>query len=196
MSTSKPERRGDLGERLVDAALSLLAEQGAEAISLRGVASRVGVSAMAPYRHYADKEALLAAVAARGFTQLNERVHAAIAGVAPDDAPIERAVAYVGFARANPALFRLMYGPRRSGDHPELTAARAAVYATMTAWARTEGDDSGPSPWLLGYWSLMHGLASLFLDGQLDGKGLGSDDEAARRVVRALLRPDPGESQG
>ena len=75
VSTSRPYHHGDLRAALLDAALELLEED--ETFSLRAVARRAGVSPNAPYRHYADKEALLAALATYGFAQLADRLEAA-----------------------------------------------------------------------------------------------------------------------
>src|SRR3979409_903782 len=89
---------GDLRTACVDAALELLEEGGATALSLRAVARRAGVSPAAPYRHYADREALVSAVAAVGYQELAER----LAAVHPEPATAAQlagvAVAYVQFA--------------------------------------------------------------------------------------------------
>ena len=101
VSTSRPYHHGDLPAALLEAALGLLEDD--QAFSLRAVARRAGVSPTAPYRHYADKEALLAALATDGFAQLAGHLEAAAELT-------DMAVAYVAFALAHPGLFRLMYG--------------------------------------------------------------------------------------
>jgi len=113
----------DLPRALVRSALEILSEAGVAGLSLRAAARRAKVSAMAPYRHFADKEALLAAVAEYGFRQLTARFTAAVAG-APDPRPGPAAlgVAYVLFAReigtsgvgqSRPVLFRRLTPGRR-----------------------------------------------------------------------------------
>ena len=112
LSTPPEERsyhHGDLRRALVSSALEFLSVAG---LSLRAVARRAKVSAMAPYRHFADKEALLAAAAEHGFRQLTIRFSAA-AAAAPDPGAALNAlgVAYVVFACDEPSLFKLMFGP-------------------------------------------------------------------------------------
>ncbi len=115
----QPYHHGDLHEALVRTARKLLEKDGLEHLSLRGVARAAGVSPAAPYHHFADKHALLGAVAAEGFTQLREEMLARMATV-PDAAGRRDAcgIGYVAFAVKNPALFRLMFG----GDSAVLSA--------------------------------------------------------------------------
>jgi AcrR family transcriptional regulator len=187
-SVSKRYHRGDLPQALVGAALDLLCQDGAEAISLRAVARRAGVSAMAPYRHYEDKEALLAAVAALGFERFREALIAADAAAPAGQALVAQAQAYVRFAMDNPALFRLMFGPMDLGLHPDLCAAGEAAYAVLAqrvaADTPTEADRDARA---LGCWSLVHGLAMLMLDGRVRGKMPASIDDVTRRVAEAML---------
>lgn len=184
---------GELPAALVSAALDLLAADGADAVSLRAVARRAGVSAMAPYRHYPDKEALLAAVAARGFEGLRDALRAADAAGSTGQAPaghalVAQAAAYVHYARTNPALFRLMFGPRSPGAHPELATAGEAAYAVLAARVAAETPaGSDREAVALGCWSLVHGLALLFLDGRVSEKTAASGDDVARRVAQAML---------
>lgn len=190
MSTSvaRSYRHGELRTALVSAALGLLAEDGADAVSLRAVARRAGVSAMAPYRHYPDKEALLAAVAAQGFDGLRAALRATDDAAPAGRALVEQAVAYVRYALENPALFRLMFGPKRLGAHPELTAAGEAAYAVLAARVVAQAPANADRDALaLGCWSLVHGLASLFLDGRISDKTSASDGDVTRRVAEAML---------
>ena len=188
MSTSngRSYHHGELRTALVGAALDLLAEDGADALSLRAVARRAGVSAMAPYRHYPDKEALLAAVAAHGFDGLRDALRQADAEALPGQALVAQAVAYVGYAVGRPALFRLMFGLKRLGAHPELMAAGGAAYAVLgdriAAELPAEADREAHT---LGCWSLVHGLASLVLDGLVAVEA--AADDLARRVAQAMI---------
>src|SRR4030088_2135412 len=109
MSSKATYHHGDLRAALVLAAMELLEESGETELSLRAVARRAGVSPAAPYRHYADREALVSAVAAGGYRELAERWAAAPpAPSTPGQLP-SVAIAYVHFALDRPALFRLMF---------------------------------------------------------------------------------------
>ena len=190
MSTSvvRGYHHGELRGALVGAALGLLAEDGADAVSLRAVARRAGVSAMAPYRHYPDKEALLAAAAVQGFNGLRDVLRAADEAAPEGQALVEQALAYVHYALEHPALFRLMFGPKRLGVHPELAAASEATYAVLAtrgaAETRASADRDARA---LGCWSLVHGLASLFLDDRISDKSAALDSDLTRRIANAML---------
>src|ERR671929_1278117 len=135
MSTSpgRGYHHGALKTALLDAGEALLDEGGAGAVSLREAARRAGVSATAPYRHFADKEALLAALATRGFEQFG----AAFEDAARDESDPLAAMglAYVRFALARPGRFRLMFGPGISdrSRFPELQAAAARAFGRLVA---------------------------------------------------------------
>ncbi len=194
MSTSgaRGYHHGELRKALVGAALDLLAEDGADAVSLRAVARRAGVSAMAPYRHYPDKEALLAAVAVQGFDGLRDALRAVDDAAPAGQALVEQAVAYVRYALENPALFRLMFGPKRVGTHPELMAAGEAAYAALAARVAAEAPaDADRDALALGCWSMVHGLASLFLDGRISDKTGALSDDVTRGVAAAMLERPP-----
>lgn len=160
---------GDLREALVEAGLAILAEGGGvAALSLREAARRAGVSAMAPYRHFADKEALLAAIATVGFERLAAAQREAEAAAPSPVAALKgQGIAYVAFACANPALFRLMFGAGAPHKHGDLAAAGKVSFDLLAA--RVAGLPSRePIPdRVLAHWSLMHGLAMLAVDGQL-----------------------------
>ena len=196
LSTSRRYHHGELGPALLAAALSLLAEDGVEALSLREVARRAGVSAMAPYRHYADKNALIAAVAAHGFRVLGDALGAADQAAQPGQALVAQAVAYVRYALANPMLFRLMFGAKRPDAPPDpaLEAAGAATYAVLSrrVAADTPAEEDRDAR-AIGCWSLVHGLALLFLDGEIRSR-LGDADEAiTRRVASVMLGVPSGD---
>ncbi len=177
---------------LFAAALDLLAEEGADALSLREIARRAGVSAMAPYRHYADKGALLAALATHGFRGLHDVLQRADLEAAPGDALVDQAVAYVRFALANPALFRLISRPKSAAVYPELTAAADATYGVLSRRVAAEAPDGcDREARAVGCWALAHGLAGLFLDGQISERMTAPDDEAIRRVARSMLTDPP-----
>ncbi len=113
MSTSKRDayHHGDLRGALIALALETLEEDGPEGLTLRGLAERAGVSGMAPYRHFADKAALLEAVARRGFAELHSDLAAVDDAQNPKEALIAFGVVYVRFACARPeACSRVMFG--------------------------------------------------------------------------------------
>lgn len=180
-------QRGDLGPALIDAALDLLAEEGVDALSLRGVARRVGVSAMAPYRYFPDKAALLAAVARRGFEHLAAAMREASCTAEPREGLVAIGVAYVAYAVDHPALFRLMFGPKCCSGDLGLRAARDATYAILSNSVARAYPNAQHEALILGCWSLTHGLASLFLDGRLRDRVSGSSTEIAEHVNRAML---------
>jgi len=167
---------GELRARLIDEAGRILETQGLEAITLRAVAAAAGVSHMAPYRHFADKDSLLAAVAERGFRALSADMQAA-AGAERDMPARLRAFgsAYLGFARRRPALYRLMFGPVLAGkpQSPAFAQAGGEAFAycadAVAAILRQRGDVSETEPQALAIatWSLVHGLAMLLIDGRL-----------------------------
>jgi AcrR family transcriptional regulator len=154
-----PYHHGDLHTSILQAAGKLVEEQGVASLSLREVARRAGVSHNAPYRHFADRDALLAALAAEGYARLNDVLEAA-------EVPRARGEAYVRFALENPQRFRLMFGGLlRIDADPGLRAAAARTYdGLVRAFEPLVGPRGAPSA-AAAAWSLVHGLAQLLLDG-------------------------------
>jgi AcrR family transcriptional regulator len=158
----------DLKHALLVAARQQLAERGPEGLSLREVARAAGVSPNAPYRHFADRGALLAALATEGFIEL-------AAGLR--DAPGESArarlsasgAAYVAFVEGNPALARLMFGTCPVDSDVALLAAAQACFSVLleqTASSyRSSPDDPEVFSRAIALWSLVHGYALLRRDG-------------------------------
>ncbi len=171
MSTSTQKyHHGDLRSALLSEGMALVAEKGADRLSLRELARHLGVSAMAPYRHFSDKEALLAAIAADGYRQLQARLEGAEQSPASvRSSLLQQGIAYVQFALDRPALFRLMFGTKMpEGQTPELDAARAAAFGSLMRGIQPEGTANARSVKAMGCWSLVHGLALLLLDGMLE----------------------------
>ncbi|WP_433182229.1 TetR/AcrR family transcriptional regulator [Actinoallomurus sp. CA-150999] len=198
MSTSPRKtayHHGDLRRALVDAGRELVREQGVAGLTLRAAAARAGVSAAAPYRHFPDKESLLAAVIAEGFTEL-----AATMSEAEGTRPLERmhviGQRYLAFADGEPALYRLMFGgavPDRAA-HPVLHAAESEAYAimrTVIAEAIRAGDIHADSvdAVLLTMRCVMQGLAALIVDGQIPHERIPSAARAVMGVVDQGLLP-------
>ncbi len=182
--------RGELREALVAAALTML-ESGAGELSLRGVARAAGVSAMAPYRHFADKAALLAAVAERGFTALRQHLLAADTAADPHEALLGQGLAYIAFARTHPALFRLMFADQPGLAKPADDNAVAYDVLSRRVRALVPGDPEGAA---LACWSIVHGMATLALDGRLPGVGTAQERRALSLFVTGLGRPAGGSS--
>lgn len=187
MSTSEPSERyhhGDLRRALVEAALELLLEGGTEALGMRELARRVGVSAAAPYRHFRDKQALIQAVAAAGFALFLEAVEAAKAGVPADEQLGAMAEAYVQFALRYPRLYKLMFSSELGKfEDKDLRRAADAAYASLAMTAAREDPDS-PGEAAISAWAFVHGLSMLLLDEQL----LGVSVADAGPLVKALTR--------
>jgi AcrR family transcriptional regulator len=176
--STEPERKyhhGDLWRALVDAALTLIAEGELGTLSLREVARRAGVTSAAPYHHFKDKTALLAAVAEEGFVALCKRLEAALARISSADLRGRfgaLARAYLEFARAHPAHYRVMFLPDlKSQEHSSLHAAAdrtLEVVANQVRMAAPQASAQEVMTRTVLIWSIGHGLASLWNDGVLD----------------------------
>lgn len=187
MSTldSKPYHHGDLRSVLLEVADRLIDEDEAGGFSLREVARRAGVSAPAAYRHFRDKEALLAALAKRGFDDFAVALKGARAGAGDQLAVFGQT--YVHFAVARPGRFRLMYGRAISdrSKYPDLELARmASVDAMRAAIAVNPQAVGNPAVTSLKLWCLVHGLSQLILDGMLAGHDV---DTLARAVTSGTI---------
>jgi AcrR family transcriptional regulator len=177
----------DLRTACLDAALALLEEDGEGALSLRAVARRAGVSPAAPYRHYADREALVSAVAAVGYRELAERLGAAHPAPSTPDQLADVAVAYVQFALERPALFRIMFGEPCDRDNDERVAATEAVTLYLREIVARCFPQSNPEALAPAIWALVHGLAFLFLDGKLEGPTPAAVAARVTAAVEAML---------
>jgi AcrR family transcriptional regulator len=188
---------GNLRRALIDGALQILAKEGAEAITLREVARRAGVTHAAPYRHFSSKEALLAAVAEEGFRQLAADLEAAARAPERGDS-LDRLEAfgdaYIRFAVKHPAHYRLMYGPEfaQRGAHPSLSEVSRGAFALLFEGVRRAQEDKlvrddDTVQLALTMWSSVHGLALLILDRQLDDAvGRGQTDPVVRTALSTL----------
>src|SRR5689334_19315662 len=139
-----PRRRyhhGDLANALVAAALGVVERHGPEAVSMRELAASLGVSRAAPYRHFKDRDALLAAVAVLGFEQLIEGYETALQAPGDGFARLRQATrVYFHFARERPGLHRLMFESdllSRSAPAPELLRPAGRAYELL--WQAMRG---------------------------------------------------------
>jgi AcrR family transcriptional regulator len=151
---------GDLRAAVLSAAWKMIEKEGVEGLSVREAARRAGVSHNAPYRHFADRQALLAALVAEGFEHLKKAMDGRTGR--------ELGESYVAFALSNPQRFRLMFSGGPAGA--ELKAHFASSFAHLGADAAAAGAAA---------WSLVHGLASLILEGQLE-------ESEIRKVIGAI----------
>jgi AcrR family transcriptional regulator len=129
----RPYHHGHLRTALLTEAERVLREQGADGLSLRDLARGAGVSHAAPRRHFATRQALLAALAGTGFTRLTDRTRAVI-DENPDDSRARLhavAAGFVEFATHNAALLELMFTALRAHPNPALDAAAGHLFATM-----------------------------------------------------------------
>lgn len=167
MDSARGYHHGDLRAALVKAAGEAVETVGPEALSLREIAQNLGVSRAAPYRHFADRRALLAEVAARGFEDLTAAYAEAIAaGPTPQAALRGTASAYLGLAFGRPGLFRLMFGSDILGpDAPaSLTGpAREAWTLLYQAVAAVDpmADDVAVKRRVITGWSTLQGYVTL-----------------------------------
>jgi AcrR family transcriptional regulator len=185
--TGAAYHHGDLRAALVRAALELLEEGGASELSLRGVARRAGVAPSAPYRHYPDRDALLAAVAVVGYRELAEQLAAANPSPSTPEDLAAVAVVYVQFALERPALFRVMFAEPRDPDSSDRASATAAVSAYVDAIVERAFPLGDKAALPTAIWALVHGLAFLHLDGRLDSSDLSAVSRRVRASVLALI---------
>jgi len=160
----------DLRTALLRAAGKRLEKQGITSLSVREAARRVGVSHNAPYRHFADREALLAALAAQGFEMLGQAMRGQTGRGMGE--------AYVRFALRYPQRFRLMFGGQVALEkYPRLRAAASSASDQLqTAFSAHGGDVRSAAA---AAWSLVHGLCHLILDGHFAQR----DEEFVKRVL-------------
>jgi AcrR family transcriptional regulator len=195
----KPEdayQHGNLREALVQAGLRLLSEGGLENLSLRAAAQLAGVSHAAPYRHFRDKNALVAAIAEKGFRLLTARMQEEEQRCESRELRARLSaigVGYVAFAIEHPGYFRVIFGGLACADPstPELQEAGEASYRVLRDLI-VEGIESqvlvarDPDELALASWALVHGLGMLAIDGALEPRLSGAT--AFKLVAESLTR--------
>ena len=190
-SGSRPYHHGNLRPALISAAIGEIGESGPAAMSLRAVARRAGVTHAAATYHFGDRAGLLTAVAAEGYRLLAEALRGARE---TRGSFLEAGVAYVRFAVTHRAHFEVMYRPELyHRDDAELGRARAAAATLLYGTGETTRERMAYG---IAAWSIVHGLATLWLNGNLPAQ-LGDDPEEITRVVAAHLgppRPDPASA--
>jgi AcrR family transcriptional regulator len=190
----KPYHHGDLRNALIQAGLELLAEGGAQELDLRKVARRAGVSHAAPYRHFADKQALIAAINEEGFHMLAERIRSTLNEVSdePSEQLLGVALAYVRFAKENPWLMREMFSgiTIERETFESLHTASKSVYRLHAEVIRSGQErgkivDGDPTALAGVLWSVLHGLAMLIIENQM--RPYADGPEGTERVTRYTI---------
>lgn len=172
---ARPYHHGNLRRALLDEALAMIRAEGVADLTLREIGARVGVSRTALYRHFADKRALLTAVATEGFRTLRQHLVTAWEEGGQDPAGFQAmGGAYIRFAIANPAYYRVMFGSfvDLKEHEPELAIEAGCAFqalvdalATLQQHGVVRDDDTVLMARFV--WSVVHGVAMLGIDGQL-----------------------------
>ena len=207
-SKKRGYHHGNLREALVEAALSLISEKGAGGFTFAEAARAAGVSPAAPYRHFRDRDALVAEVARTGFELFAKGLTEAWAGgrPAPTDAFNRLGRAYLAFAREKPAHFAAMFEAGLTfAEHPELREAGDRAFAVLreaceAVIATLPRDRRPPAAMMaLHIWSLSHGIAALFArgDGARRPIPMSPEDllEAATLIYLDGLSVEPKEGE-
>lgn len=166
---------GDLRRAFLEEAVRVISKKGVDGLTLRSVGNRLGVSRTAMYRHFADKSALLAAVASEGFRMLRLQLLAAWERHGRSGKAFEEmGMAYVRFAVANPAHYRVMFGGRVEGSvDPDLAREGAGAFQALVdaiLALQKNGSVRAENPLRVAQfiWATVHGLAMLAIDGLLE----------------------------
>jgi AcrR family transcriptional regulator len=188
-----PEKKyhhGDLKNALIEAGAEILSKEGVSGLSLRKVASRAGVSHAAPYAHFTDKQALIAAISTEGYHRLYEKLAGAVQEYQghPLRQFVEVAWAYIEFAHSDPAHFKITFSSvvEKEKDFPafvEMTGKNFQLLIEIVESCQAAGVlKTGPADVMaVSVWSLVHGFASLLIEGQI------SHTILDRMTVREML---------
>jgi AcrR family transcriptional regulator len=187
----------DLREAMIQVAQELLESDGPGSWTVRAAARIAGVSSGAPYRHFADKDALLAAVAARGFDELCANVERALEAAGDDGQARLDALgeAYVRFAVERPGRYQIMYGREilNRREHAELAGAADRAFELLireVARAQETGtlrNDRSAERLACGAWAIVHGLSDLLLSGRLKDEAEESEVSASAQLGRMMF---------
>jgi AcrR family transcriptional regulator len=188
---------GDLRPVLEEAALELVSERGAKGFSLAEVCRRAGVSVAAPYKHFADRDELLAVIARRGYEEQRRRyLHAMESNLEPVAQLAAFADAYVQFAAQERALFEIMFAAGLDKTrYPELAEAGAALFAVLDEPARQlRGSHAAARGLILDVAAAAHGWATFLVEGVLadEADPLATARKHASLAARALVAADAG----
>lgn len=191
---------GNLKDALIDAARELVAERGPAGFTLAEAAKRVGVTGAAPYRHFADRAALMKELATRGFALFDAQQKAAWQDGKPDAVTAFRRMgaSYLRFCKAEPGLYSAMFGTQQS---PASLAANASfetlLMATVAVLAQYGVPAGGAAALASRIWALSHGVAMLSMNQFLTAERLGCDpleiqDSAVSALFETAIRRAKG----
>ena len=195
-SQSKPYHHGELREALLEAAEQELIDKGPDVFSLRSTAKRAGVSHAAPAHHFKDVQALLHALAQRGFERLAAMAREEQARLGDSDPMAQLigcGIGYVRFAIENQALFHLMFGARTSAEKPVelIKAAEGALSVLLNGVVRLRGPEAlkHEAGWedVTALWSMVHGYAHLSIGGKMSWVSDRPFGEQ-RPIIEAMVR--------
>ena len=173
--SKRPYHHGDLRAALIDAALQLIDQRGVKGFTLKDAAVIAGVSIAAPYRHFLDKEALLSTIQQEGFSLFDLALaNAFTVGATPQRRIEELGVAYVQFALAHPAQFRVMFGltgnhEPGAGPSEQDKSAGFRLLVRAVDELHPKAAQAEKTAIVLACWSLVHGFALLHLEGAFAG---------------------------
>jgi len=187
--TARKQTQRDLREECVQQALAIIAENGLDALSLRDVARRLKVSHQAPYKHFASREHILAEVLRRAYADFADYLERRIRGQSGTDAMHQLGLGYLGYAKARPLQYQLMFAtPLRTPEaHPEMMSEARRAFGILcdTLAALPNHAERNVASDALFVWSTMHGLASI-MKTRL-GKEMGLTDAAIPGTSRYVL---------
>lgn len=192
---TKSYHHGDLRAALLEVADEALERDGAEGVSFRAIARAAGVSQTAPYNHFENRDALLAALAERGFLELGSlQVAAAQSADDPETCMVAAGLAYIAFARRRPQLYRLMFGVGLP-DWYEREAVAAAKWQSIQPLRSLLGKLGESLGWTddhvdataIAAWSMVHGLAMLRIDRAFVEFGASAEEHLERHALGVLM---------
>jgi AcrR family transcriptional regulator len=175
MSISKQDsyHHGDLKSALIEAGVAMLTQEGIEGLNLRKLARQIGVSHNAPYMHFADKQALIAAIAQQGFLLLSKTIEEALQ--ARREAALEEQLmgvghAYVRFALAHPSHLMVMFGDFSQDNYPDLMKASHGTFKQLVdlmANNKSVLPSQSPAQLAMLFWVNLHGLSVLLISNKI-----------------------------
>jgi AcrR family transcriptional regulator len=184
---------GDLRTALMHASVALIAKHGVQGLALSDAAHQAGVSVAAPYRHFKDKEALLAEIAREGFVKFRDGLARALETHPNDKVKrlVEMGVAYVDFALKHRAHFKVMWeGGLKKDKYPELAEAAHQAYLLLEAAVLDllpAAAHERQQALITAAWTTVHGFASLTLEKELEVAGATQNHELLRNTLHILL---------
>ena len=196
MKAKDSYHHGDLRHGIIEEAKIWIETKDISSLSLRGIARRLGVSHNAPYRHFADKESLLAAIAEMGFIKLRQWLQQVLAdnALTPEEGIKALGVKYIEYAIFNPAYYRVMYSVYFSDSkkYPSLDKAVEESFTILIetiAQGQTAGVIRSGDTRELAYvcWSLVHGVSMLYLDRQLRSSEIESVEKLAKLATAMMI---------